>query len=144
MYGECYNLLHFNSQDSIKRKPSREINYLSSGLFSFTFCTLQTSLLMDVDRPCFFLNPYPSCNSKIFPRTFIHDTLLLFLFELLFFGDSNFLKYLWLYLSENRSEYPTLRTFAVRRFPVLFPGMFSMLTWYMPHFNGIFSEQKIL
>ena len=32
------------------------------------------------------------------------------------------------YLSEKRSEYPTLRTFAVRRFPVLFPGMFKILT----------------
>ena len=33
------------------------------------------------------------------------------------------------YLSEKRSEYPTLRTFAVRRFPVLFPGMFKILTY---------------
>ena len=30
--------------------------------------------------------------------------------------------------NENKSEYPTLLTLAVLRFPVLFPGMFKILT----------------
>ena len=67
---------------------------------------------------------------NLFVQTSAHIVHILLIIKPLHTDVFTFLRiYNIVYLSEKRSEYPTLRTFAVRRFPVLFPGMFKILTY---------------